>query len=472
MQRGQQQEADNTIDELMERLRELARRQEREAERQRRRARGQQSAQGGGAGQRALAEEAEEAARRLERLAREMNSSQMMDASRRLQEAADAMRRAAANDDNLGFAEAGAALDRLREVQDRLQTEQSGRLERDIQEALQRANRLASEEREVADSVDQLAGLEDDKRLEKLQGLMERKDSMEAEVADLERQIDSSSAEFRREERDASRRLADAGNSIRDNKLKEKIRYSKGLVRSRAPETAQVFEAEIGEDIADLRDKLQAAAEAVGQSEGDSMTQALDQTRDLMRGLESLEHRMSQQGDQSGDQSPDSQSPDGQAQEGGQQGGEQSARGITDGQPGVGDTVGGPFGAGGWGDRRPGTTGFDPQDIRQWQREFQERMSEAQDIRRLLDQEGFSAEDLDEVIQSMREFDDPRVYQDAEVIAQLQTLILEELKRFEYRLRREFDSESEDLFLASSDDVPPGFRDLIEEYYRVLSRND
>jgi hypothetical protein len=472
MQRGQQQEADNTIDELMERLRELAQRQEREAERQRRRARGQQSAQGGGAGQRALAEEAEEAARRLERLAREMNSSQMMDASRQLQEAADAMRRAAANNDNLGFAEAGAALDRLREVQDRLQTEQTGRLERDIQEALQRANRLASEEREVADSVDQLAGLEDDQRLERLQGLMERKDSMEAEVADLERQIDSSSAEFRREERDASRRLADAGNSIRDNKLKEKIRYSKGLVRSRAPETAQAFEAEIGDDIADLRDKLQAAAEAVGQSEEDSMTQALDQTRDLMRGLESLEHRMSQQGDQPGDQSPDSQSPDGQAQEGGQQGGEQSAPGIADGQPGVGDTVGGPFGAGGWGDRRPGTTGFDSQDIRQWQREFQERMSEAQDIRRLLDQEGFSAGDLDEVIQSMREFDDPRVYQNSEVIAQLQTLILEELKRFEYRLRREVDSESEELFLASSDDVPPGFRDLIEEYYRVLSRND
>ena len=78
MQRGQQQQADNTVDELMERLRELARRQEREADRQRRRARGQQSTQGGGAGQRALAEEAEEAARRLERLAREQNSPQMM----------------------------------------------------------------------------------------------------------------------------------------------------------------------------------------------------------------------------------------------------------------------------------------------------------------------------------------------------------------------------------------------------------
>ena len=467
MQRGQQQQADNTIDELMERLRELARRQEREAERQRRRARGQQSAQGGGAGQRALAEETEEAARRLERLAREMNSPQMMNASRRLQEAADAMRRAAANSANLGFAEAGAALDRLREVQDRLQSEQTGRLQRDIQDAMRRASRLADEESEVASDVLGLTGLEDRERLARLQGLMERKDAMDAEVATLEREIDSTSAEFRREERDASRQLADAANSIRDNKLKEKIRYSKGLVRSRAPETALAFEEEIGGDIEDLRNKLQAAADAVGRSEGDAMTRALDQTRDLMRGLESLEHRMGQQGDPSADGQP----------QGGQQGGgsEQPGGGqpgVADGRPGIGDTTGGLYGPGGYGNRRPGTTAFSPQDIRQWQREFRQRAEEAQDIRRLLQQEDFAVGDLDEIIRRMRELDDLRAYRDAEEIARLQTFILEELKRFEYRLRREVDSENTELFLASSDEVPPGFRDLIEEYYRTLSQDE
>ena len=466
VQRGEQQAADESVDELMERLRELARRQEREAERQRRRARGQQSAQGGGAGQRALAEEAEEAARRLERLAREMSSPQMMDAARRLQEAADAMRRAAANSDNLGFAEAGAALDRLREVQDRLSNEQAGRLERDIEEALRRANRLADEEREVSAEVDGLSGTSDDERSAQLQGLMERKDAMEAEVADLERQIDSTSAEFRRDQRDASRRLAEAADSIRDNKLKEKIRYSKGLIRSRAPETAQAFEDEIGSDIGDLREKLQAAEQAVGQAAGDSMAEALDRTRDLMRGLESLEHRITQEGEQAAGQPSE-----GQDQQGGQQPGSQSAEGVTDGQPGVGDTVGNPFGGGGWGDRRPGSY-FDPGDIRQWQREFQERLGDAQDIRRLLQEEGFTADELDEIVQRMQELDDTRVYQSLEVLASLQSLILEELKRFEYRLRREVDAESEELFLAASDDVPPGFRDLIEEYYRALSREN
>ena len=203
------------------------------------------------------------------------------------------------------------------------------------------------------------------------------------------------------------------------------------------------------------------------------MTQALNQTRDLMRGLESLDHRMWQPGDRSAqDPSSEGQLSDGQPQQGGQQAGDQSAQGSADGQPGVGDAFGGPLGAGGWGDRRPGSTVFDPQDVRQWQREFRERAGDAQDIRRLLEQEGFSAGELDEVIRQMQELDDSRLYQDAEVIARLQTFILEELKRFEYRLRREVDSENEELFLASSDEVPPGFRDLIEEYYRALSKDD
>ncbi len=487
MQRGQQQQADNTVDELMERLRELARRQEREAERQRMRSRGQQSAQGsGGAAQRELAEEVEEAARRLERLAREQNSSQMMNASRRLQDAADAMRRAAANNDNLGFAEAAAALDRLREVQDQLQREQTGRLQRDIDDALQRANQLADQEREVAAGVDGLSGLDQDQRVDRLRGLMARKDAMESEVADLERQIDSTSAEFRRDERNASQKLQDAANSIRDNKLKEKIRYTKGVIRSRAGQTAQDFEEQITGDIEELREHLRAAADAVGDTEGDAMTQALDQTRDLMRGLESLEHRMWQEGQeqsegQAGQQGQDQDQPGQQAQQGqpgqqgqqgqtgqqGQQGQQNGQAGSADGRAGIGDTVGGAYSGGGYGNRRP----FSPEDIRQWQREFRQRLGDAQDIRRLLRQEGFSAGDLDEVIRQLQALDDGRVYQDAESIARLQTFVLEELKRFEYRLRREVDVEDEDLFLASSDEVPPGFRELIEEYYRALSRD-
>ena len=61
------------------------------------------------------------------------------------------------------------------------------------------------------------------------------------------------------------------------------------------------------------------------------------------------------------------------------------------------------------------------------------------------------------------------MYESAEAIASMQSFVIEELKRFEYRLRREVDGDREDLFLASSDEVPDGFRDLIEEYFRALA---
>ena len=488
LQRGQQQQADETIDELMERLRELARRQEREAERQRRRARGQQSTQGGGGGQRALAEEAEEAARRLERLAREQNSPQMMDAARRLQEAADAMRRAAANDDNLGFSEAGTALDRLREVEEQLGSEQRGRLERDIQEQLQRANRLADQQREMEGEVAEFPGLPDEDRADALRSMLEEKTAMEQEVADLERSIDSTSAEFRREERDASRELQEAAAGIRDNKLKEKIRYSRGLVRSRPGETANAFESEIGGDLEELAEMLEEAASSVGRSEGDRMTQALEQTRDLMRSLESLDHRMWQEGEES-EAGQQAQQP-GEGQEGqqgqsgeqagqeGQQGGQpgqgdnpSQQAGRADGQPGGGNTNGGARSGYGWGDRRPGSTVWEPGDVRQWSREYTQRAGEAEELRRLLDSEQFEVGDLDQIIQQMRDLDDLRRYQDPEAIAKLQAFVLEELKRFEYRLRREITEENEELFLAGNEEMPDGFRDLVEEYFRALSQN-
>ena len=64
-----EQQNDRQVDELLEKLKELARRQEQQAESEaRRRAIGQQGGGGGAAQQRALAEELEEAARRLDRL--------------------------------------------------------------------------------------------------------------------------------------------------------------------------------------------------------------------------------------------------------------------------------------------------------------------------------------------------------------------------------------------------------------------
>jgi hypothetical protein len=45
--------------------------------------------------------------------------------------------------------------------------------------------------------------------------------------------------ETRRTAKEASRELGEAARTIRENKLKEKIRYSKGVVRGAPPEAVE-----------------------------------------------------------------------------------------------------------------------------------------------------------------------------------------------------------------------------------------
>src|SRR3954451_18845871 len=191
-QRAEQQQGDQQIDQLVEKLKELARRQQQEMERQRRMAQSGQNSSGGGssAGQRALAEEAEKAARQLEQLTRnqQQQRQELNDAIKKMQDAADAMRRAAANGSQDGGAQANQALDRLREAQQRLERNQGGRGDRDLQRAQRDAEQLANDQKEVASDVNTLdqAGAE---RQAKAQALGQRKDAMDAKVADLQQQL-------------------------------------------------------------------------------------------------------------------------------------------------------------------------------------------------------------------------------------------------------------------------------------------
>jgi len=71
----------------------------------------------------------------------------------------------------------------------------------------------------------------------------------------------------------------------------------------------------------------------------------------------------------------------------------------------------------------------------------------------------------------MRQLDDDRVYKDARELERLETLVAEGLKRFEFGLRRKVeDASSDQPTLASTDEVPRGFRELVEEYYRSLAK--
>ncbi len=523
VQRSQQQQADDQLDETMERLKELARRQQQEVERQRRAAQNQRGG-GGGAGQRQLAEETEETARQLERLARETSNPQLQETARQLREAAEAMRRSAARTGrNEGSAAADDALDRLDEARRLLDREQTNRLRNSVRNALERVERLAADQDEILDELESLPdpGL---RRGDDEQRLMQRKDLMGAEVEALERQLDRMAADARRENPEAGRALQEAANAIRDDKLKEKLRFSKAVLQGRETEFAREFDETIAADLDHLRRELEEAVQATSQvAAGDRRQEALDRARDLVRGVESLRERMenaeetadrrpptadgsrvepgsrreglrsgeaeSGQGERAGAEPP---SGEGQPPREGQRAGDQPPSGEEqrsggeqpsgEQQPSEGQAAGagqrsadqrasgGRFAPDGGAGGAPGR--LSEEEARQFRSEIGQRRQDAEGLRNALNEQEIDAEELDAVIAAMRRLELARTYDDPEEVARLRKAIVEGLKSFEFRLRRELEGESVPLFLSSDDEVPEGFRELVEEYYRELAKRN
>jgi hypothetical protein len=508
--RAGEQQSERKIDDLADKLKELAKRQQQEAERQRRMAANGQSS-GGGSSQRALADEAEEAARRLEQLSREIPRQDINDLARQLQQAADAMRRAAANGSRDGGAQAAQALEKLRQAQEQLARSQAGRTKEDIQNAQRRAEALANEQKDVEAQVRQL----DQAAAARGQGqkLLDQKTAMEAKIADLEKQLQQLAEDTRRSERDASRKLDEAASSIRGKQMRDMIEYTKGLLQRGMTDYAGQFESALSSNLDALGKKIREAAGALGNEQKEAaLDKALEQTRNLVRGMESLDQRMrdrtgqgqrnsqSASRDQSGRQGQQGQSGEqgqrgqqgqgqgegrgqgrGQGQSQGQgqgrgqgqgesaQGG-QGAQGNSAGGSSGGSLVGDPPPSGNGGDGRPGRNTLSAEDMRQLRRELQEQQREAEELRRALGAAGVGTRDLSEIVDQLRGLDNERLYSDPRALEQLQAAALDRLKKFEFDLRKKVGSDNNQLALSGSDEVPAGFRLDVEEYYRRLAK--
>ena len=434
VQRSRQESADQAVDESLEKLRELARRQEQELERQRRRAAAQQGAStggGGGEAARELADEAEEAARRLERLSRETGDRSLEDVSRQLQQAADDMRRAAANRGSEGVAEAQSALRRLRDAREQMEDARDDRLERDVADSRRQAAELARQQRDVDNRMEAMQRV-GRPSADQIGRINEIKESMAEQAGDILEQLDRAAAQARRDGRAGAGELEDAAETIRDTQLRERLLYSRGLVgRPGQEEYARAFENQTSQAIQSLRNRLDEAADAVAaQADDDPQEEALESARDLVRSLES-------------------------------------------GQAGVGRGGGGPAVAGGGrgGGVRGPVGSFDADDVRRMRREMRERAGEAQALAELMERAGADPSDLEAMIAAMRALDRDRTYADPEEVMRLQSELVDGMKQLEFRLRRELATdEDEQLLLHRSGDVPEEYRALVEEYYRALSR--
>jgi hypothetical protein len=391
-----------------------------------------------------------------------------------------------------------------------------------VENARAQAEDLARRQQEIAEAARRLSPNGTAERAQQARQLNEKKDALEAKLGELESALDRAARDSATDEKAASRKLSEAAGAVRDNRLKDKVRFSKSLVgRGRSQDDINTMESDIASGIDDVRRRLDEAQQALGQgAPGDKKEQALDRARRLARNLDSLQERtreraqagqgqqgqgqrgdQGQQGQQARNNQQGQRGQQGQGQQGqGQQGQGQQGQGEGQGQQGEGGQQGqGQNGQGGgeggqangFGDRsgdfntaeRGGIGGWNgawggwwdgrrlsPEDIRQLRNEARQYANDARDLRGVLRSESIDGRELDEVISKLRELEDDRAYQDVNELARLQQFVAEGLKRFEFGLRRKIEGDASAAALTGTDDVPTEFKALVEQYYRSLAR--
>jgi molybdenum-dependent DNA-binding transcriptional regulator ModE len=436
VKRGNWQQGDQQLDEALEKLKELARRQQQELERLERRAEFDPKAPSDGGSQRALAEELEEMVRRLERLSRENMTPELRNLTRQAQAAAQAMRRASGRGAD-GVADARAALDRLQNIERQTGNQPQQRLQRGIDNAARRAERLAREHEDIGADVEALSEDQSARRAgaSKLQSrklrMAEEVQGLESELRELVRgaRKDQASAE-------AARALRDAADAIARDNLANKIELSAAAIDHPGEETSRRMEAEIGASLTRIGDDIGEAARAVDQSGERERAQKLAQMRELVQGLESLERRMLNR----------------------------TGRGRT-------GTV-----RGGWGNA-DGQVRFDgdlnPADIADFRREFAERRGLLEQLVEVMNADEHGARDISRLLGEMRDIEQGEDFNDPQRALLRQRQLIAQLKELELRLKSDAsEGEQRTLLLSGNDDVPPGYRPQVEEYFRELSRAD
>ena len=114
---------------------------------------------------------------------------------------------------------------------------------------------------------------------------------------------------------------------------------------------------------------------------------------------------------------------------------------------------------------------FDNDGTRQFAREFRVRRQAAESLRADLRALGVPTTEVDQLLNQFRQLDNSRTFGDARGLDRLENDLIDGLKELEFALWRQFGQEGQQRpALGASARVPPQYRELVEEYYRSLSR--
>jgi len=98
-------------------------------------------------------------------------------------------------------------------------------------------------------------------------------------------------------------------------------------------------------------------------------------------------------------------------------------------------------------------------------------LTEAEGLRQQLAKQGVPTAELDKAIEGLRQLVNPQFLQDTRAATDLRAKTVQGFKDFEFGLRRALGGgDSTRVVLERSGDVPPAFKQQVEEYFRSIGK--
>ena len=570
-------QAENQVDEALQKLKELAQRQQQLNERRRQQPGVPGASQGGSQSeQQQIQEEAEKLARQLERLSREKENEEMLNASQRLKQAAQEMRNSGSNAPTGGTQNRGLqALSRLNDARRMMENQQRSSLADDLKQLRADAQQAGEQQEKIQEALDKLSQESPGngnngsaqanspeqmmKQFQKARQILREKAELNKALSGIEQNLFGSARKAATQQKSASQQLQSAGNSMRDQRIQDRVTQSGQMIARGLLDLAKERERTIKGSIDDVKQKIDSAEKGLGSAPSDSsspeerLSRALNQSGDLRESIESLSHRIKalrrgqdrSQSAQSGRGKPgkpgeelgqDPQGKEGEGQQGqasdkpGQQKGEngkgskdsgqrasaqgqsgQQGEGNSPGQNGNPSSQNGQANANANGGARGGSSprgensqnsgrngerqnygenyrgegainfgdytleppSINPQQARQFEKEFDLRMKEAQDLSKNLRDRQDLAKQVQDMLERMKQMKSKMLHDEQE-LERLQSSVIEGFRQLELDLSKQLQQviSRENLHLAKDEDVPEAYRRQVEEYYKALSKKN
>lgn len=458
LENNQRRSEERQVSEALEKVRELAQRQQQlndlnsnvarqkmaEEERRRQIARLRRE-------QEALARETSELERRMQNLSRqsEQNDPSRSSAAENLKQAANEMSRASnsLNRDNPENAAADGrrAVERLERLEDQLRRNASQSLQQRLSDLQQDFRRTADAQNRLADSLSQHGARAGEAQRRQWQQTQESLRARADELAQRMHQAERASAKNQPE---VERGLNKASEAWQKSEIQNRMQQSESALENNRLDESERQQRQALRGLRGVEDELARVQSLLAESNDEKLDVALQQTQNLRRDLERQlqEQRNPSAGNfssESGRSSSDENSP---------------ASSQTNNETGRASRS---------------QQQLNPEEMNWWRDRMWQAMDQLDRMRPMVGSDSALAESYSALQRDMNGYVRSFTGGDAQRLVDIENRIIDPLRRFEAEVatRLALAQQRERLATAQDEQVPPGYRDMVDRYYEAIARS-